>query len=78
MLEINSVANAFVCWRSVAPAKRTHIEFMHELHQALVNNCFDEANTWGNKVTPPPAVREKVEKVVHIPTSKRARCAGEG
>ena len=67
------VANAFVCWRSVAPTKRTHIQFMHDLHQALVNNCFDETNSWGNKINPPPAVQVKVDKVFNTPTSKRAR-----
>jgi hypothetical protein len=53
------LANAYVCWKSVAPTKRTHIDFMHEVHQALVNNTFDEANCWGNKITPPHACTEK-------------------
>jgi hypothetical protein len=69
------LANAYVCWRSVAPAKRTHIEFMHEVHQALVNNTFDEANCWGNKITPPPRVQQKVEKVFTTPKKKRVATA---
>ena len=41
-----ALVNAFICWRSVDPSRRTHMKFMLSLHQALVNNQFDTTGTW--------------------------------
>ena len=62
-----ALVNAYICWRSVDPARRTHMKFMLSVHQALVHNTFDTTGTWGalatrdpitaarNKKTPSPA-----------------------
>ena len=42
-----ALVNAYICWRSVDPTRRTHVKFMLAVHQALVNNTFDETGTWG-------------------------------
>ena len=42
-----ALVNAYICWRSVDPTRRTHVKFMLAVHQALVNNSFDETGTWG-------------------------------
>ena len=42
-----AIVNAYICWRSVDPARRTHVKFMLAVHQALVHNSFDTTGTWG-------------------------------
>jgi hypothetical protein len=42
-----ALVNAYICWRSVDPTRRTHVKFMLAVHQALVNNTLDETGTWG-------------------------------
>ena len=42
-----AVANAYLCWKSVDPKKRTHYEFMELLHDGIVNNKFDTMGSWG-------------------------------
>ena len=42
-----AIVNAYICWRSVDPARRTHMKFMLAIHQALVNNTMDTTGTWG-------------------------------
>ena len=44
-----ALVNAYICWRSVDPSRRTHMKFMLSIHQALVNNQWDTAGTWGPK-----------------------------
>ena len=49
-----ALVNAYICWRSVDPSRRTHMKFMLSIHQALVNNQWDTLGTWGAKSLLPP------------------------
>ena len=52
--------NAFLCWRSVDPSRRTHMRFMLAVHQALVNNQWDTLGHWGpNSLRPPEVIRRQ-------------------
>jgi hypothetical protein len=42
-----ALSNAYICWKSVAPSKRSHQRFFELLHDGLVNNTFDTTGTWG-------------------------------
>jgi len=57
-----ALVNAFICWRSVDPSRRTHMRFMLSIHQALVNNQWDSVGTWGAKSLLSPDVVRKTAK----------------
>ena len=49
---------AFVCWNFLNPRKNSHEKFMKEVHQAFMNNTWDETGTWGI----PDVVPERISK----------------
>ena len=54
--------NAFICWRSVDPSRRSHMRFMTAIHQALVNNQYDTLGHWGPKSLQSPDVVRRQKK----------------
>ena len=57
-----ALVNAFICWRSVDPKRRTHMKFMLSIHQALVNNQFDTTGTWGPNALKDPVLKPRARK----------------
>ena len=57
-----AIVNAYICWRSVDPARRTHVKFMLAVHQALVHNSFDSTGTWGALAFREPASIRKLKQ----------------
>ena len=57
-----ALVNAFICWRSVDPKRRSHMRFMTAIHQALVNNDFDTTGTWGPKSLMSPDVSRRMAR----------------
>ena len=63
-----AVTNAYICWKSVDVKRRSHEQFIEELHKGLVNNCFDVSNSWGITDVPPPLTRtpKKVKNTIQL------------
>ena len=57
-----ALVNAFICWRSVDPSRRTHMRFMTGVHQALVNNRWDTIGHWGARSLQSPDVTRRQKK----------------
>ena len=57
-----ALVNAFICWRSVDPSRRTHMRFMTGVHQALVNNQWDTIGHWGARSLQSPDVTRRQKK----------------
>ena len=57
-----ALVNAFICWRSVDPKRRTHMKFMLAIHQGLVNNSFDTTGSWGAVALREPVVMPRAKK----------------
>jgi len=57
-----ALVNAFICWRSVDPKRRSHMRFLAAIHQALVNNDFDHTGTWGPKSLMAPEVSRRLAR----------------
>jgi hypothetical protein len=54
-----ALVNAYICWRSVDPSRRTHMKFMLSIHQGLVHNTFDTTGTWGAVAFRDPVYKPK-------------------
>ena len=54
-----ALVNAYICWRSIDPSRRTHMKFMLSIHQGLVHNTFDTTGTWGAVAFRDPAYKPK-------------------
>ena len=57
-----ALVNAFICWRSVDPSRRSHMRFMTAVHQGLVNNQWDTLGHWGARSLQSPEVIRRVKK----------------
>ena len=57
-----ALVNAFICWRSVDPSRRSHMRFMTAVHQGLVNNQWDTLGHWGARSLQSPDVIRRVKK----------------
>ena len=59
-----AIVNAYICWRSVDPARRTHVKFMLQVHQALVHNAFDTTGTWGAVALQDPVSIRRLKQTI--------------
>jgi hypothetical protein len=67
-----AIANAFLCWKSVDPKKRSHYDFMELLHDGMVSNKFDTLGSWG---LVPLALPKKAK--IHVPKTPSKKPAAQ-